>query len=85
MNGETLEPGNRVCYAGSSCVMRFQGGDVRMFERRPNEVAILGKADESLLVVDTTQVSYRFRRGETRLLADIMSQPARFLLQQKAG
>ncbi|WPH00800.1 carbon-nitrogen hydrolase [Acrodontium crateriforme] len=59
VNGETLKSGNRVCYAGSSCVMRFQGGDVRMFERRPNEVAILGKADESLLVVDTTQ-SARF-------------------------
>ncbi|EMC96912.1 hypothetical protein BAUCODRAFT_69012 [Baudoinia panamericana UAMH 10762] len=47
--------GDRVCYAGSSCVMRFQGGGVRMFEKARNEVAILGKAEEAVLLVDTAQ------------------------------
>ena len=32
--GEELEMGDRVCYAGSSCVMRFQSGNVRMFENK---------------------------------------------------
>ncbi|KAI7057213.1 hypothetical protein KC352_g44228, partial [Hortaea werneckii] len=45
--------GDRVCYAGSSCVMRFQGGNVRMFEKRTGEVAVLGKAEEGVLCVDT--------------------------------
>lgn len=40
---DPVEQGDRVCYAGSSCIMRFQGGNVRMFEKRPNEVAVLGK------------------------------------------
>ncbi|KAK5133171.1 hypothetical protein LTR08_008107 [Meristemomyces frigidus] len=45
--------GDRACYAGSSCVMRFQRGSVRMYERGPDEVAILGKGEEGCLVVDT--------------------------------
>jgi len=56
-NGEEVEEGDRVCYAGSSCVMRFQGGNVRMFEKRANEVAVLGKGEEGVLVVDTEKVS----------------------------
>ena len=52
-NGGEVEDGDRVCYAGSSCVMRFQGGGVRMFEKKDREVAILGKGEEALLVVDT--------------------------------
>lgn len=55
-NGQVAEEGDRVCYAGSSCVMRFQGGGVRMFDRGEG-VAILGKSEEGLLVVDTSQVS----------------------------
>ncbi|KAK6392033.1 hypothetical protein LTR65_004158 [Meristemomyces frigidus] len=55
-NGEAVEEGDRVCYAGSSCVMRFQGGDVRMFERKANEVAVLGKGEEGLLMVDTEKI-----------------------------
>ena len=50
--------GDRVCYAGSSCVMKFQDGGVRMFEREEG-VAILGKGEEGVLVVDTSQVSCR--------------------------
>lgn len=45
--------GDQVCYAGSSCVMKFQRGSVRMFERSEGEVAIMGKGEEGLLVVDT--------------------------------
>ncbi|KAK5122000.1 hypothetical protein LTR85_004572 [Meristemomyces frigidus] len=52
-NGEAVEEGDRVCYAGSSCIMKFQAGNVRMFERKANEVAVLGKGEEGLLVVDT--------------------------------
>jgi protein N-terminal amidase len=49
-NEETVEEGDRVCYAGSSCVMRFKGGGVSIFD-------MLGKNEESLLVVDTSSVS----------------------------
>lgn len=54
-NGEEVQGGDRACYAGSSCVMRFQGGNVRLYEKGRGEVAILGKAEEGLLVVDTAQ------------------------------
>ncbi|TKA80000.1 hypothetical protein B0A55_02083 [Friedmanniomyces simplex] len=55
-NGKVeVEGGDRVCYAGSSCAMRFQGGQVRMFEKTGHEVAILGKGEEGVLVVDTEQ------------------------------
>jgi protein N-terminal amidase len=54
-NGSEVEEGDRVCYAGSSCVMRFQGGQVRMFQKGQHEVAVLGKAEEGLLVVNTEQ------------------------------
>jgi protein N-terminal amidase len=50
---ERVEEGDRVCYAGSSCVMRFQGGSVRMYEKAKGEVAILGKGEEGVLAVDT--------------------------------
>ncbi|RMY42781.1 hypothetical protein D0865_11705 [Hortaea werneckii] len=70
-NGEQIEEGDRVCYAGSSCVMRFQGGNVRMFEKRSGEVAVLGKAEEGVLCVDTEKV-----RCSTEI-------PARFLLSTK--
>lgn len=55
--GEVVEEGDRVCYAGSSCVMRFQGGTVRMYEKRAGGVAVLGKGEEGVLVVDTGEVS----------------------------
>ena len=55
-NGTEVEEGDRVCYAGSSCVMKFQGGAVRMYGRDQG-VAILGKGEEGLLVVDTDKVS----------------------------
>lgn len=67
-----VEQGDRVSYAGSSCVMRFQAGSVRMFERsgggKPGRggVGILGKGEEGVLVVDT-------------------GMPARFVLQQRNG
>ena len=51
-----IKKGDRVCYAGSSCLMKFQGGEVRMFSR-DQRVAILGKAEEGVLVVDTDAVS----------------------------
>lgn len=54
-NGEEAQEGDRTCYAGSSCVMRFQDGNVRLYEKGRGEVAIMGKAEEGLLVVDTVQ------------------------------
>lgn len=54
-NGAEVEEGDRVCYAGSSCVMRFQSSQVRMFQKGQHEVAVLGKAEEGLLVVNTDQ------------------------------
>lgn len=80
-NGEEVEEGNRVCYAGSSCVMRFQGGSVRMYERTPNEVAVLGKGEEGLLMVDTEKVSLRLPLA-CWVRAD-GHQAARFLLSNK--
>lgn len=68
-HGERIETGNRVAYAGSSCVMRFQGRSVKLWEHfvGPNkgEVGLLGKGEEGVLVVDT-------------------GSGAGFLLQQKA-
>lgn len=61
-NGEELEEGDQVCYAGSSCVMKFQGGRVSMFDRHDGP-AILGKGEEGVLVVDTSQVSSNILRG----------------------
>lgn len=49
-NGGPVEEGDRVCYAGSSCAMRFKAGGVSIFD-------MLGMNEESLLVVDTTSVS----------------------------
>nr|POE76206.1 protein n-terminal amidase [Quercus suber] len=51
-----VEQGDRVCYAGSSCVMRFQGGSVRMFEKKTGGVAIMGKSEQGMLMVDTAEV-----------------------------
>lgn len=69
-HGETIELGDRVAYAGSSCVMRFQGGSVKLWEHfvgsNKGEVGLLGKGEEAVLVVDT-------------------GTGAGFLLQQKAG
>lgn len=62
-HGESIEMGDRVAYAGSSCVMRFQGGSVKLWERmdggKKGEVGMLGKGEETVLVVDTgVQASY---------------------------
>lgn len=50
--GGEVEMGDRVCYAGSSCVMKFQAGGVRIFERDEGP-GILGKGEEGVLLVDT--------------------------------
>jgi protein N-terminal amidase len=60
-NGQPVEEGDRVCYAGSSCVMRFKNGGVSMYDKGDG-VAMLGKMEEGLLVVDTSQVSLDRRR-----------------------
>ncbi|CAK3836416.1 N-terminal amidase [Lecanosticta acicola] len=69
-HGEEIEIGDRVAYAGSSCVMRFQGGSVKLWEhfvgKKKGDVGLLGKGEEGFLVVDT-------------------GMPAGFLLQQKTG
>lgn len=41
-----------VIYAGTSCVLRVQDGNVQLFD-------ILGRAEEALLVADTDEVSAR--------------------------
>ena len=64
-----------VGYAGSSCVLRVKGGSVQLY-------GILGRADESILVTDTTKVS-RMRRLAI-YLADILQFP-QFELRQKAA
>lgn len=48
VNGVETVEGEKVAYAGSSSVMVFQGGDVRIFD-------MLGKGDEKLLVVNTSE------------------------------
>lgn len=48
-DGAVLQGGAQVCYAGSSCVMHIQHGQVQIFD-------MLGKSEERLLVVDTAQV-----------------------------
>lgn len=53
---EVVETGDRVCYAGSSCVMKFQAGGVRIFERGEGP-SILGKGEEGVLVVDTEKAA----------------------------
>lgn len=69
-HGETIELGSRVAYAGSSCVMGFQNGSVKLWEQHEGphqgDVGLLGKGEEAVLVVDT-------------------GVPASFLLQQKEG
>ena len=54
-HGEVIELGDRVAYAGSSCVMRFQAGSVKLWEHYvgPNkgDVGLLGKGEEAMLVV----------------------------------
>ncbi|KAK5107321.1 hypothetical protein LTR62_001376 [Meristemomyces frigidus] len=55
-NGQQVEEGDRVCYAGSSCVMKFEHGQAKIFQRRSgHEPAVLGKGEEGLLIVDTKQ------------------------------
>ncbi|KAM3417266.1 hypothetical protein BST61_g5523 [Cercospora zeina] len=69
-HGETVEMGDRVAYAGSSCVMRFQEGTVKLWERvdgsGKGDVGLMGKGEEGVLVVST-------------------GMQAGFLLQQKGG
>lgn len=82
-NGEAVEEGDRVCYAGSSCAMKFQDGNVRMFEKRANEVAVMGKGEEGLLVVDTDKVglyplSYQWIKLTTSSLHDSCSRTSRY-------
>ncbi|KAF7194181.1 Protein N-terminal amidase, partial [Pseudocercospora fuligena] len=56
-HGEVIELGDRVAYAGSSCVMRFQMGSVKLWEHdvgsMKGDVGLLGKGEEGVLVVDT--------------------------------
>ncbi|KAK4501287.1 hypothetical protein PRZ48_007094 [Zasmidium cellare] len=69
-HGHDIEIGDRVAYAGSSCVMRFQSGSVKLWEHytgpKKGDVGLLGKGEEGMLVVDTGSA-------------------ASFLLQQKTG
>lgn len=48
--GQVIPLGQSVNYAGSSCVMRFSGGEVSVLD-------MMGKGEEGLLVIDTDEVS----------------------------
>ena len=48
--GQVIPLGESVNYAGSSCVMRFSGGEVSILD-------MMGKGEEGLLVIDTNEVS----------------------------
>lgn len=47
--GQVIPLGDEVCYAGSSCAMRFRGGNVSILD-------MMGRAEEGLLVLDTDKV-----------------------------
>lgn len=51
--GQVIPLGDEVCYAGSSCAMRFSGGNVSILD-------MMGKAEEGLLVLDTDKVCFFF-------------------------
>ena len=53
-NGQVIPLGESVNYAGSSCVMRFSGGNVSILD-------MLGRKEEGLLVLDTNDVSTTHR------------------------
>ena len=64
--GQVIPLGESVTYAGSSCVMRFETGEVGIHE-------MLGAAEEGLLVVDTEEpVRYRLveKKGDSAGLGD---------------
>lgn len=48
-SGQVIPLGESVSYAGSSCVMRFSGGQVSILD-------MMGKGEEALLIYDTEQV-----------------------------
>lgn len=48
-NGQMVPLGDAANYAGSSCVMRFHGGNVSILD-------MLGQAEEGFLVIDTVEV-----------------------------
>ncbi|KAF1822758.1 carbon-nitrogen hydrolase [Dissoconium aciculare CBS 342.82] len=55
-NGNDTPLGDRVSYAGSSCIMRFQSGSVKLWENLASatkEVGLMGKGEEAMLIVDT--------------------------------
>ncbi|KAF2484717.1 carbon-nitrogen hydrolase [Neohortaea acidophila] len=60
---------NPACYAGSSCVIKFHRGTIRMYER------ILGKGEEGVLVVDTAQVGFWVARDVLSMVTDMMQMP----------
>ena len=55
-SGEVVDLGDPVCYAGSSCVMKLSGGRVNIFGGEDGP-AIMGRADEGVLVVDTKEIA----------------------------
>jgi protein N-terminal amidase len=57
-SGQVIPLGESVSYAGSSCAMRFSGGEVSILD-------MMGKREEGLLVFDTEAVSSgSFVQGE---------------------
>jgi len=55
--GQVIPLGESVSYAGSSCVMRFGGGEVSILD-------MMGKGEEGLLVVDTDEVSFKCHKSQ---------------------
>lgn len=75
-NGQVVELGDSVSYAGSSCIMRFRGGEASILD-------MLGKGEKALLLVDTSQVSEGRLSSAMSLL--MFRQPSKFAIRRKAS
>ena len=76
--GQVIPLGESVSYAGSSCVMRFSGGQVSILD-------MMGKGEEGLLVVDTDEVSLSNVMHHQLMRRELtINQPAKYELRLKA-
>jgi protein N-terminal amidase len=75
--GQVIPLGESVNYAGSSCVMRFSGGEVGILD-------MMGKGEEGLLVIDTDEVSLRdFPHDNYSRRELTVDKPAKYALRLK--
>jgi protein N-terminal amidase len=74
--GQVIPLGESVSYAGSSCVMRFSGGEVSILD-------MMGKGEEGLLVIDTNEVSFPCYALQTSTAKLTVNQTAKYELRMK--